>query len=185
MKKLLFLVAVLGIAALPYTNAYAAGPVSVGVETGFVNTEIDEFDNTWMMGVFADFGLPMVNWSVEPFLNYWSWSDEITVSGSRLESTFSDWTIGGNVKMAIPTASMVRPFLGAGVAAHVLTAESQVQFLGETLSVDASDTKLGFQFGGGVNFDAGENWSIVAQSWYHLVDEFNQWSVRGGVAWNM
>jgi hypothetical protein len=184
MKKLLFLVAIVAIASVA-TTAFAGGPISVGVEAGMVNTEVEMFDNTWIAGAFVDVGLPMLNWYVEPFINYWTWSETVSSFGADLESSFNDWTIGGNVKMAIPTASMVRPFLGAGVAAHVLTAESQVQFLGETLSVDASDTKLGFQFGGGVNFDAGENWSIVAQSWYHLVDEFNQWSVRGGVAWNM
>lgn len=184
MKKLLFLVAVLAI-AMPISSAHAGGPISVGVEAGLVNTEIDEFDNTWMMGAFVDVGLPMLNWYIQPFINYWSWSDEVNVSGVNLESSFSDWTVGGNVKMSIPTASMVRPFIGAGLSAHVLTAESQMQFLGETLSVDASDTKIGFQLGGGINIDAGETWSIVAQTWYHVVEDFNQWSMRGGIAWTL
>jgi opacity protein-like surface antigen len=184
MKKLLFLVTILAVASVA-SAALAGGPISVGIEAGMVNTEIDEFDNTWMAGAFVDVGLPMLNWYIQPFINYWNWSERISVSGADLETPFSDWTVGGNVKMAIPTASMVRPFLGAGVAAHVLTAESQVEFLGETLSVDASDTKLGFQLGGGVHVDAGETWSIVAQSWYHMVDEFNQWSIRGGIAWNL
>jgi opacity protein-like surface antigen len=182
MKKLLFMIAIVSIASLPFSNAFAAGPVSVGVEGGFVNTEIDEFDNTWVMGVFADFGLPMLNWSVEPFLNYWSWSDEAGIGTESADMTFSDWTIGGNVKMAIPTASMVRPFIGAGVSAHVLTAELDMGSFG---TADASDTKLGFQVGGGTYIDAGESWSIVAQSWYHMVEDFNQWSIRGGIAWSL
>jgi opacity protein-like surface antigen len=182
MKKLLFLVAILGVASLPFSNAFAAGPVSVGVEAGFVNTEVDEFDNTWMAGVFVDLGLPMLNWYLEPFINYWSWSDSYVVSSETMDATFSDWTIGGNVKMAIPTATMLRPFVGAGVSAHVLSSELDMGSIG---TIDASDTKLGFQLGGGLNIDAGDNWGFVAQSWYHMVEDFNQWSVRGGVAWSL
>lgn len=182
MKKLLFLVAILGVAAMPFTNVQAAGPVSIGVEGGIVNTEIEEFDNTWMMGVFADFSLPMLNWSVEPFLNYWSWSESVDAGSLSMDASFTDWTVGGNVKMSIPTASMVRPFIGAGASAHVLKSELDMGTLG---SFDASDTKLGFQFGGGTYIDAGGSWSLVAQSWYHMVDGFNQWSVRGGVAWSL
>lgn len=182
MKRLFILIAVLGIAALPFSNAFAAGPVSVGVEGGFVNTEIDEFDNTWVMGVFADFGLPMINWSIQPFINYWNWSEDISVLGENMETSFSDWTVGGNVKMSIPTPSIVRPFIGAGVSAHILTAEVDLGTMG---SFDDSDTKLGFQLGGGTYIDAGDSWSIVAQTWYHMVEDFNQWSIRGGVAWSL
>ena len=35
------------------------------------------------------------------------------------------------------------------------------------------------------SIDAGESWSIVAQSWYHMVEDFNQWSIRGGIAWSL
>ena len=182
MKKTLFLVAILGVVALPFTNAFAAGPISVGVEAGLVNTEVEELDNTWMAGVFMDFGLPMLNFYVEPFLNYWSWSDEVGVGSSATDMTFSDWTVGGNLKMAIPTPSMVRPFVGAGVSAHVLKSEVDMGTVG---TFDASDTKVGFQLGGGLSIDAGESWSIIGQSWYHIVEDFNQWSIRGGVAWSL
>lgn len=181
MKKLLFLVAILAVAAMPLSNAFAAGPISVGVEGGIVNTDVDAFDNTWVAGVFADFGLPMLNWSVQPFVNYWNWSD--TVPGTtNMDMSFSDWTIGGNVKMSIPTPTMIRPFVGAGVSTHVLKSEVDTGTFG---SLSASDTKFGFQFGGGAYFDAGSNWSFIAQTWYHMVEDFNQWSIRGGVAWSL
>ena len=183
MKKLFFLVAVLGIAALPFSNATAGSPVSVGIEAGMVNTDVDGLDNTWMGGVFVDLGLPMLNWYVEPFMNYWTWSESIDAFGTNFETSLSDWTVGGNLKMAIPTASMVRPFFGAGVSAHML--KSQIDTGTSLGSFDFSDTKLGLQFGGGVNIDAGESWGIVAQSWYHVVDGFDQWSIRGGLAWTL
>jgi len=182
MKKILFLVALFSVAALPFSSAFAGGPVSIGVEAGFVNTEVDEFDNTWVAGAFMDLGLPLLNWYIEPFINYWNWSDNVTAGTATTDMSFSDWTIGGNVKMAIPTPTMIRPFIGAGVSTHVLKSELDMGTLG---SFDASDTKFGFQLGGGVNIDAGDTWSFVAQSWYHMVEDFNQWSIRGGVAWSL
>lgn len=182
MKKLLFLVAILAVAAMPLSNAFAAGPVSVGVEGGIVNTDNDALDNTWVAGVFADFGLPMLNWSVQPFINYWSWSDRVFEGTSSMDMSFSDWTVGGNVKMSIPTPAIIRPFVGAGVSAHVLKSEVDMGSLG---NLSASDTKVGFQFGAGTYIDAGSSWSFVAESWYHMVEDFNQWSIRGGVAWSL
>lgn len=180
MKKTLFLVAILAVAAFPFSNAFAGSPISVGVEAGMVNPDVEGMDNTWMAGAFVDLSLPMLNFYVEPFLNYWNWSQDMPTSG---DMSFSDWTVGGNVKMAIPTPTMVRPFIGAGVSAHVLKSEINT---GTTLgSFNASDTKVGFQLGGGLNIDAGANWSIVGQSWYHMVEDFNQWSIRGGVAWSL
>ncbi len=181
MKKLFFLVAVLGIAVLPLSDAYAGSPVSVGIEAGIVNTDVEGLDNTWMGGVYVDLGLPLLNWYLEPFINYWSWSESASISG--IESSFSDWTIGGNLKMAIPTATMIRPFIGVGASAHLLKREIDTGTVQG--SFDVSDTKLGLQFGGGLNIDAGETWSLVGQSWYHVVDGFNQWSIRGGIAWTL
>jgi len=182
MKKTLFLIAVVGIALLPFSNAFAGGPISVGIEAGMVNADVEGLDNTWMAGAFMDLGLPMLNFYVEPFVNYWNWSDRVGAGTSQTDMSFSDWTVGGNLKMAIPTASMVRPFVGAGVSAHVLKSELDMGTVG---TFDASDTKVGFQLGGGLNIDAGSNWSLVGQSWYHMVEDFNQWSIRGGIAWSL
>jgi len=180
MKKTLFLVALLSLAALPFSSAFAGAPLSVGIEAGMVNADVEGLDNTWVAGAYVDLGLPLLNFYVEPFINYWNWSQDLPVSG---DVSFSDWTIGGNFKMAIPTPTMVRPFIGAGVSTHVL--KSEINTGTSFGSLSASDTKLGFQFGGGVSIDAGSNWSIVGQSWYHAVQDFNQWSIRGGLAWSI
>ena len=83
------------------SSAFAGSPLrAVGVEAGYVSPDIDGGTdmNTWIAGVYLDFGLPATNMYINPFVNYWNWSEG---SGTS-EVSFRDWTMGANLKWAIP-----------------------------------------------------------------------------------
>lgn len=182
MKKLLFLGVVVVIAAMTVSSAFA-GSRAVGVEFGYLDPqdEGDVFNSTWIAGVYMDLGLPAINWSVSPFVNYWNWSEDV----SGLETSFRDWTVGANLKMSIPAAA-VQPFIAAGASAHLMSAslKGSDPLLG-SFDISEGETKFGFQLGGGAQMGVGSRTNIVASGWYHFVENVNQWSLRGGLSWNI
>jgi len=178
MKKLVMVAAVFGAVVLMGSSAFAAGPLrSVGIEAGYVSPDLNgvqDVSGTWVAGAFLDFGLPATNLYVNPFVNYWNWSDG---TGAQ-EVNFRDWTIGANLKFTIPTsAAKVQPFVAAGAAAHMMNAGAQ--------GIDVSDTKFGFQTGAGLKIGVSQSASILGSGWYHIVEDANHWSVRGGLAFNI
>jgi len=178
MKKYLLLAGVLGVSVLMASSAFAGPLRAVGFEAGYVSPDIEGVDdtNTWVAGVFLDFGLPATNLYVNPFVNYWNWSD----GAGTAETNFRDWTIGANVKWTIPTSAVrVQPFLAAGVAAHLLNVSQ------EAISLDEGDTKFGFQTGAGVKIGVSQSANIIGSGWYHIVEDVNQWSLRAGLAWSI
>jgi opacity protein-like surface antigen len=175
MKKLLLVAAwVLFVSA----NAFAASPIrSVGIDAGYVSPDVEGMDGTWTAGLFMDFGLPMANVLINPFINYWNRSDDYT----GYETSFRDFSIGANVKYAFPTASIrFQPFLAGGIAAHMLNASSE-----GTIVFDEGETKIGFQGGAGFKVGVNDRTNIIGSGWYNIVEDVNHWSVRGGLAFNL
>lgn len=181
MKKLLVLVALIGVVAFS-VNSASAGIRAIGVNAGWVSPQ--DIDGTWTIGMSADIGMPMTNFYISPFVNYWTRSENFSdpFLGSS-ELSYSDVEFGGTAKLIIPTsATNVTPFVGAGIAAHTISADVSVGGLG---SVSASDTKVGYHVGGGLEFGATPRMNIVGSGWYSMVQDFNQWSIRGGLSWNI
>jgi opacity protein-like surface antigen len=179
MKKVLLMAVAFSAVVLVSASAFAASPLrAVGVEAGYVSPDVPSGApdmNTWVAGVFLDFGLPATNLYVNPFVNYWNWSD----GQGTAETSFRDWTIGANLKWSIPTAGAVSPFLAAGASAHMLNVSQ------ESINLDEGDTKLGFQLGGGAKIGVSQSASIIGSGWYHIVEDVNQWSLRAGLAWSI
>lgn len=177
MKKLLSLVAVVAVVAVTASNAFAGSPLrSVGVEAGYVSADLGgvETNGTWVAGLFADFGLPATNLYVNPFVNYWNWSE----TENSVETSFRDFSIGANMKWTIPTSAVrFQPFLAAGVAVHMLNASVD--------TIDQSETRFGFQGGAGFKVGVSQSTNVIGSGWYHSVEDADNWSVRGGLAWNI
>lgn len=175
MKKVALMAVAFSAVVLVSASAFAGPLRAVGVEAGYVSPDIEggQDMNTWVAGLFLDFGLPATNFYVNPFVNYWNWSDG---EGSS-EVSFRDWTVGANLKWTIPTAGKISPFLAAGASAHLLNAEAG--------TFSEGDTKFGFQTGAGVKVGVSQSASIVGSGWYHMVEDVNQWSARAGLAWSI
>ncbi len=177
MKKVLSFVAVVAMVALAASVSFAGSPLrAVGVEAGYVSPDLNtiESTNTWVAGVFADFGMPATNLYINPFVNYWNWSQTM----NSVDTSFRDVSIGANLKWTIPTASVrFQPFLAAGAGVHMLNAAQG--------TLDQGDTKFGFQGGAGFNIGVSQNTNVIASGWYNVVEDVNHWSVRGGLSWNL
>jgi len=181
MKKLFLLVAVCCV--FVSANAFAQSPVrAIGFEAGYVSPDVNNFEqaeNTWVAGVFMDFGLPMANLLINPFVNYWESTTEVAPAS---DVSLRDVAIGANVKFTIPTSSVkFQPFISGGIAAHMLNAELQ----SSGFSVDDSETKIGFQGGAGFKVGVSERANIITSGYYSIVEDANHWSLRAGLAWNM
>jgi opacity protein-like surface antigen len=178
MKKVLLLTAVVCAVTMMGTSAFAGSPLrAVGLEAGYVSPDTDGGPsmNTWIAGLYADFGMPMTNFYVNPFVNYWNWSD----GDGSAETSFHDWSVGANLKWNIPTAGKISPFVAAGASAHMLNVSQ------EAINLDEGDTKFGFQVGTGASIGVSSNMSFVGSGWYHMVENVNQWSARAGLAWSL
>jgi opacity protein-like surface antigen len=179
MKKLVVLAAMLAAASLAASSAVAGPLRAVGFEAGYVSPDlsgIPDASGTWVAGAYLDFGLPMTNLCINPFVNYWTSSEGTGTS----EMSFSDWAIGANLKFTIPTSAVrVQPFVAAGAAAHMLNVSQ------ESLSLDEGDTKFGYQFGAGLKVGVSERASLVGSGWYSGVEDANNWSARAGLAFNL
>ena len=178
MKKLVVLVAMLAAASLAASSAVAGPLRAVGFEAGYVSPDlsgVQDVSGTWVAGAYLDFGLPATNLYINPFVNYWNWSEE---AGNQ-EVSFSDWTVGANLKFTIPTSAVrVQPFVAAGASAHMMNAAV-------TGLPDVGDTKFGFQTGAGINVGITQRASLTGSGWYNIVEDANHWSARGGLAFNL
>jgi len=179
MKKLVVLVAMLAAASLAASSAVAGPLRAVGFEAGYVSPDfngVQDASGTWVAGVFMDFGLPATNLYINPFVNYWNWSDGTGTS----EVSFSDWSIGANLKFTIPTSAVrFQPFVAAGAAAHMTNVTQ------ESLNFDEGDTKFGYQFGAGFKMGVSQSASLVGSGWYSGVEDANNWSARAGLAFSL
>jgi len=175
MKKLFAIIAIVGIVgfAASAANAGSVGLRAVGIDAGYVSP--DNIDGTWTAGFNMDLGVAGANVYVQPFVNYWKFTETVL----SIDASIADLAFGGTFKYVIPTsAPTVQPFVGAGLAAHRVTAE--IDGFGS-----ASETKFGYHFGGGLQVGVAERMNIVGQGWYSLVEDLNQWSVRGGLSWTL
>jgi opacity protein-like surface antigen len=178
MKKLFVILAVLCVAVFSVNSADAIR--SVGVGAGYTSPE--NLEGTWTAGLYMDFGVPVTNMYVQPFVGYWSYEEGITGASA----SFSDWMVGGNVKYVIPTAApKFRPYIQGGMAAHLMSSEATINLFGQDQSFSVSDTKIGFQAGAGAAFDLTERFALFGQGSYHIVEDFNQWMVGGGLQLNL
>lgn len=151
-----------------------------GVRAGMVDAE--NLDATLAFGIFTDLGTFHPNVSLETYVDYWSWSEDIA---GLAETSFRDIVVGAKVEYMF-TQTTVRPFVGAGISAHFMRSEAsiaEIDLFGFTVpgtSMDASDTKFGLDLGGGLRAGMSERIDIVGEAWYSFVQDINQVGVMGG-----
>jgi opacity protein-like surface antigen len=181
MKRITLLLAV----ALCVTTAPAAmaqsnlGLKHLGVAAGFVSPE--NLDMTFSFGGFADLGSIAPNIGLEARLDHWSWSE--TTLG--FETSIRDITVGARGKYYFETTNpKIRPFAGAGLAAHFISAEvTDTSTPG--MSASDSQTKLGLDLGGGISTPMNPRTDFLAEAWYGVVTDVSQFSLRAGFSFKL
>lgn len=153
----------------------------LGGSIGYVSPE--DLDGTFGLGVFADMGRITPEISLEPRIDYWSQSEE--AFGTKVSVT--DVAIGARAKYHFATSNPnMRPFAGAGLGMHFLSAEMEMSFPGfPTETVSDSETKLGLDIGGGLATTMSPKLDLIGEAWYGIVSDFSQFSLRVGLSYKL
>jgi len=174
---------VLGLVAgvLASTTAMAQsdlGMKGIGGAIGYVSPE--NVDGTFSIGALADLGTLAPRLKLESRLDWWSHSEE--AFGAK--ASVRDLTIGARTKYMIEVANpRLQPYVGAGLGLHFLSSEVSIPAQGgfPAMSESASDTKLGFDIGGGAMTAIGPRTNLMGELWYGLVTDMSQLSIRVGI----
>lgn len=172
----LLMIAVCTLAAQPARAQSDLGFKRAGVALQMVSPE--NIDASFGVGVFADHGTIAPRWGLESRLDWWSHSE----SSFGAEASFSDITLGERVKYQFPvTSPNLQPFAGFGLGMHFLSARVDLPapFTGTAKS---SETRVGFDFGGGITTALNPSLDFTGEAWYSVVSDVNQFSLRAGVS---
>jgi opacity protein-like surface antigen len=154
----------------------------LGVALGFVNVE--DVDGTFSVGVFAHHGTMAPRVGLESRIDFWSTSED----EFGTEVSVRDLAIGARAKYYFDVASTkVQPFAGAGLGLHFLSMEASIPPSGgfPGMTVDDSEMRLGLDLGGGLSTPVGPRTDFLAEAWFGLVSDVNQFSLRAGMAWKL
>jgi opacity protein-like surface antigen len=100
--------------------------------------------------------------------------------------------VGVRGKYLFHASPTVTPYAGAGVGVHFLTGEASIPAIdlgtfGSTpaFSMSETETRMGFDLGGGLLFDVSPRVALQADAWYTIVSDFNQLAMRGGMMFKL
>jgi len=153
----------------------------LGGSIGYVSPE--DLDGTIGLGVFADMGTITPEISLEPRIDYWSQSEE--AFGTKV--SVRDVAVGARAKYHFATSNPnMRPFAGAGLGLHFLSAEVEMSLPGfPTESYSDGETKLGLDVGGGLATTMSPRVDLIGEVWYGVVSDFSQFSLRMGLSYKL
>lgn len=181
MKRIALMLAFVG-CTMGATQALAQsnlGLKRIGAAVGYVSPE--NLDGTFSIGAFADMGTITPNISLEPRLDFWSWSDE----QFGVKTSVSDVSFGARGKYWFEVANpKIRPFAGAGLGLHFLHAKAEIPAQGgfPAMTTEDSTNKLGLDLGGGIQVPMNDRLDFHGEVWYGVVSDFNQFSLRVGLS---
>ena len=182
-RKVLALTLALSVVAASSAFAQAdLGFKRVGVAVGYVSPE--NLDGTFSIGVMADHGTIAPRFGLESRLDYWGWSE----NQFGVETAIRDVTLGARTKYYFEVANpKIRPFAGAGLGLHFLSAEVTIPAGGgfPAMSESASETKLGLDVGGGFASTLSPRTDFVGEAWYGIVSDMSQFSLRAGLQFKL
>lgn len=170
----------LAISVLAASSAFAAADLgfkNAGVTAGFVSPE--NLDGTFNISGYVNHGELAPRWNLESHLGYWGWSE----SFGGVETSIRDIVLGARTKYSFEVANpKFQPFVGGGLGFHFINVEVSDPSFG---SVDAGETKLGLDLGGGFHMPVSPRADFVAESWYGIVSDVSQFSLRAGMQWKL
>lgn len=183
MKRIaLLLPLVVLVLAAPAFAQSDLGLKRIGGAVGFVDPE--NLGTTFSLGVFADHGTLAPHIGLESHLDYWSQSDNFFGT----ENSVRDLALGvrGKYHFQVSNAK-VQPFAGVGLGLHFLKAEATIPAFGgfPATTVSASDTKVGFDLGGGVGTPISPRMDLIGETWFGIVDTANTFSLRAALSYKL
>jgi opacity protein-like surface antigen len=157
-----------GVGAASASSTWLGVVGGAGLPTGDYG---DVASTGWQFGVT---GTRMVNdqWGIGGDIGYhmWNGSNDANAAAELAFGAGSEWKWSalqatGHAILAIPTQGKVSPYLRGGLGIYNVTSKLESP-AGDT---DASESKLGFNVGAGMNFASSgkARWGVVGQ--YHIV----------------
>src|SRR5215471_16238399 len=189
-KALIFAVAllVLGVGAANAGTNWIGFSGGAGIPTG-------DFGNAattgWHIGAT---GTHMMNdqWGIGADLGYHSWSGSTDANnaaeamfGPGSEFSYTAFQATAHAIMDFPTQSNVKPYVKAGLGLYDVGSKLS----SPSGDATSSDSKFGFNFGGGMNFVSSGNMRWGVDAGYHLVpnntSNFDFFTVGVNLMWGL
>ncbi len=177
MKRVLLVGLVMSLTSVA-TAQSSIGFQAVGGKLAFVDPQ--DISSVVGFGGFVQLGTVAPNVALEATVDYWSKSESQSQGGFSAEASISDLTIGALAKYMIGEEDAVlRPFVGGGLGIHFAKASASVTGFG---SASDTQTKVGLDLLGGVDYAISEKVSLIGEAMYRVVSDFNQLVIAGKVA---
>jgi len=167
------------------TSAMAQADIGfkgIGGAIGFVSPE--NINGTFSFGAFADLGSIAPKFRLEPRIDFWSHSEE----SFGAKASINDLTFGARTKYMFEVQDpRFQPYVGAGLGLHFIHGEVSTPAGGgfPAMSFSDSQTKLGLDLGGGLMMPVNPMTNVMAEAWYGIVSDVNQFSLRLGISHRM
>jgi opacity protein-like surface antigen len=145
-----------------------------------------DFEGSSAIGVGAVVKIAEFNKNLQLEGNVDLWSK--TYGSGDVEVKLRDLALGGTVKYYFTTSSPAfKPFVNGGLALHFLSTEvPEITVLGIKVGGGSvSDTKIGFDLGGGVAYALNPTTDLVANIMYRIVSDTNQLFIGAGFLINL
>jgi hypothetical protein len=157
-----------------------------------------QVEATTIYGISADYGEIAPSWRVNFASSYWSsrYRDAVvnqfidtlkksvngaaTIEPSRI--TLYDVTVGADVRYVPTYSGELKPFIGVGLAAHVINAEGKL-IHGTFVERSLDDIAAGFYVVTGVSFRLFKHVGLEGMARGDLLSGFRSTQVRGGATY--
>lgn len=189
MKKLALVL--MAVAALGSMSFAQKGAMSLGGDVGLFMPTGDMSDWYSMGFGFCPVFKYMLNdkLGITGTTGYVMWSAKEEIMG--IEYSASDIPIKGGVKYYFGAAKM-KPYVQGEFGLHMVSAKAEGSYsiMGYTYTIDesASETEMGFSFGGGFEMPMGEKMNLNLLAQYESIMEeesFNNIVIKAGLVFNL
>ncbi|MCI0452296.1 MAG: outer membrane beta-barrel protein [Candidatus Latescibacteria bacterium] len=188
MKRFSMALAAVAFCTLVAADASAQANLSlrgIGLKAGVVNPE--DLDTTLGLGLVFDLGTIHPNWALESYAGYWSQTEE----EFGAEFGIKDFSFGAKTKYMFKTKNpTLQPYVGGGLGLHVLNAHAEIDpvSIGGTVvfpgsSADDTELRVGFDLGGGLRIDRGQQFAFIGEGWFSVVSDASHFSLMVGAVY--
>lgn len=167
-------------ASFAQTNLRLRG---VGAKLGLVDPE--HINSAIGFGGILELGTLLPGIHLEANIDYWKKTDQT----ANIRTRFRDTAAGGTLKFFFKTANpSLRPFVASGVALHFVKSSIPVEGPGGIFgspNLESSDTKLGLDLGGGLNYHLNRQFDLFGDLRYRVVSDLNQFELKFGAMFHL
>lgn len=184
MKNAAVVLALLLFCTAPVQDAWAKSNLGLnrlGVDVGMVDPEA--VGGTLGLGASADWGTLSERVHLSSHLGYWSKSEDY---GFGSEASIRDVSFTTRVTYHFRVSSpKFQPYAGGGLGLHFYNMEVTIpDFGGGSITASDSETKLGFDIGGGAQMPLSPKTNLYGEMWYTAAD-IDQLAFKVGVSFQL